>query len=471
MSKYVVQYPGVFKFGKEEVDEFIRKNQAIKDRGPVDTAMIREGRIPEDYPGYEGSLTLTEDFCKYQIEKLDPNNRVYTDEEYARSLGYEGLPVYFTVGMFYVIKPFPFGARDLFTPCNISHTNTMIKPFYQGDTVYCFVDENSFIDITPAEGSDIRSIALICKGSAYNQKGEKCMTFVYNLVEHLRTFADRKEAAEAESRSAVLKGWDAPNWWQRADHYYTDEDWEFIKDVWRKEVHRGSEPLYWEDIQIGDEPAWTLEGPLDETVDSVPRNGLGIGGVRTLKKEILDPEIFKTMVRNPKDGIYRLASRKDSFPMPPAWTIPEGRDFGIHNEDPLCDPPERWHFVNFMGRDLAFRHIHDWFGDHAVITEIDWSIMSPESLDNNGWKGVPAHPNYKEYHLEIPPIKDRPVTIHGLERDIALIKSYVCDKFVENGNFYVKLGWWIEEICGGVWQEGIAIVKVPSREGNCQNGI
>lgn len=466
MSKFVKQYPGVYSMGKDAVDEFIRNNRAILERGPVDVNLIKNDCIPDDYPGYAGKLTLKEDFCDYQINKYDPDNRVYTDKEYAISLGYEGRPVYFTVGMFYTIKPFPIPARDYFTPCNISHTNTLIKPFYEGDTVYCFVDENSFIDITPEEGSDIRSVALICKGSAYNQKGEKCMTYVYNLVEHLKILEDRNEAANIE------KAWDAPKWWSREDHYYSDEDWELIKDIWRKEVHRGEEPLYWEDVQIGDMPAWTLEGPIDETVDSIPGNGLGIGGTRTLKKEILDPETLKTMVRNPKDGIYRLKSRMDSFPMPPEWAIYVRPDavFGIPNEDPLSEPPHRFHFINFLGRDMVFRHIHNWFGDHAEIREIKWSIMSPESLKNHGWEmDVPVHPDYVAHHLEIEPIKDRPVNTHGLERDVAIFKSYVCDKYIKDGNFFVKLGWWIEALTGEVWQEGVAEIKLPSRNGNCQN--
>lgn len=465
MSKYVKQYPGVYTMGKDAVDEFIRNNRAILDRGPVDVSLIKNDSIPEGYPGYVGKLTLKEDFCDYQIGKYDPDNRVYTDKEYAISLGYEGRPVYFTVGMFYAIKPFPIPSRDLFTPCNISHKNTLIKPFYEGDTVYCFVDENSFVDITPEEGAEIRSVQLTCRGSAYNQKGEKCMTFVYNLVEHLKIVEDREEAAKIE------KPWDAPDWWRHEDHYYTDEDWEYIKGIWAKEAHRGAEPLYWEDVKIGDQPAWTLEGPVDEGTEAVPGNGLGLGGSRTLKKEILDPDTFKTMIRNPKDGIYRLKSRKDSYPNPPEWAIPQREDFGLQAEDPLCEPPQRWHFVNFMGRDMAFRHFYNWFGDHAVVTDIGWSIMSPECLKNHGWEAdVPVNPEYRHYHREIPPIADKPVSIHGLDRDVAIIKSYVCDKYVKEGNFFVKLGWWIEALSGEIWQEGMAEIKLPSRNGSCQTG-
>jgi hypothetical protein len=58
--------------------------------------------------------------------------------------------------------------------------------------------------------------------------------------------------------------WDAPAWISRPAHYYTDKDWEFIMGVWSKERRRGAEPLYWEDVEIGDEPAWTADGPIDD---------------------------------------------------------------------------------------------------------------------------------------------------------------------------------------------------------------
>lgn len=457
MSKFIVQYPGKFiDIGTDDVNKYIEENEAIKLRGPVNTELIKKKCIPQNYPGYDGCITLTEEFAKYQSDKYDPDNRVYTDLDYAKSLGYDGLPVYFTVGMFYAIKPFPFASRDYFTPCNINHTNTLIKPFYVGDTVHCFIDENSFMDITPLEGSELRSVALVCKGSAYNQNGELCMTFTFNLVEHLKVLSDREAAKD------VGFGWDAPDWWKRPDHYYTDEDWQFIKEVWAKEAQRGDEPLWWDDVNIGDEPAWTLEGPIDKSVDSVMQNGLGIGGARTLKKEIMNPEIFKTMIRNPYDGIYRLQKRSDSFPIPPEWSIPKSRPFGIDNDDPSSEPPHRNHFINYICRDMMFRHIHAWFGDRALITELRWGIMSPDSLEEHGWN-VPRHPNYKDLHLEISPIKENKLTTHGLERDIALIKSYVYDKYSKNGSFYVELGWWVETITGEIYQEGQATIKLPAK--------
>jgi hypothetical protein len=113
--------------------------------------------------------------------------------------------------------------------------------------------------------------------------------------------------------------WEAPDWTSRPAHYYTDEDWEYIKDLWSKENRRGSEFLYWEDVKIGDEPTWTVDGPILESLMPTTPYGMGCGGSRTMKKEIMDPEIFKTMIRDEKDGIYRLPNKEDYIP-----AIPDG---------------------------------------------------------------------------------------------------------------------------------------------------
>jgi len=47
--------------------------------------------------------------------------------------------------------------------------------------------------------------------------------------------------------------------------------------------------------------------------------------------------------------------------------------------------------------------------------------------------------------------------------DIALIHSYVYDKYVRDGAFLVDLVWWIETLDGEIYEEGGATVELPSR--------
>lgn len=463
---FVVQYPGIYtEKAKEALDARIAENEKLLARGPVNTEYIKNDCIPEDYPGYFGKSTITEDYARYTISRFDPDNRIYTDEEYAKSLGYKGLPTYFHFAMFYLVQTIPMGMKDIFTPCNISHTLTSHQPICVGDTIYGFRDRQYYRELTPEAGSIYRTIAVTTDGSAYNQRGELVATFQYNILEHLKVFKD-PDYRQGLEETIPPKHWDAPNWWKRPRHYYTDEDWDFIRDVWRKEPHRGGEPLFWEDVEVGTMLPWSLEGPVDDGggdgCDEIP-NGMGFGGTRTLKKEILDPEIFKTMVRNPYDGIWRLPRWNDSYPEPPAWinAIFHNR-LRMPNDDPTSKPANRYHFINTFGTDLTFRHFHNWAGNHMKIRKLSWSIMSPESLEECGMPGLPEHPNYVRYHKLIP--GGRPVTAHGLEGDIGIVKSYVREKYIEDGRGCLRLIWWIEDIEGNVWQEGEAVLELPRKK-------
>ena len=54
-------------------------------------------------------------------------------------------------------------------------------------------------------------------------------------------------------------------------HHYTEEDWEFISDMWDKEYIRGAVTLYWEDVQVGDHPTPICSGPWTEMANTLPR--------------------------------------------------------------------------------------------------------------------------------------------------------------------------------------------------------
>ena len=119
-------------------------------------------------------------------------------------------------------------------------------------------------------------------------------------------------------------------------------------------------------------------------------------------------------------------------------------------------------FINFMGRDFALRHINNFMGDHGKLVNIQWGIMSQESLASRGFT-VPASPNAKEFLHVVPEKKGQPITEHGMERDVMWVKSYVFDKFCEDGKHYVRLAWWIDTILGETFQSGWATLELPSK--------
>jgi hypothetical protein len=61
--------------------------------------------------------------------------------------------------------------------------------------------------------------------------------------------------------------------------------------------------------------------------------------------------------------------------------------------------------INFLGRDIAVRHINNWMGDHSWIYNIRWGIMPAEAHIALG-QNVPTNPD-AEYFLEkVPYMKD-----------------------------------------------------------------
>jgi hypothetical protein len=468
-NDFVVLYPGVYtEKEKAPVEKYLADNKAIEERGDIDVQALIKGTLPKDTPGLGPSFVVTEAMVRYNNEKYDPENPVLNDTKYAKKLGYKdiiAMPCYGAHDDTFMV-PYPPDARDTLLVSQLNHSITSYKPIYPGDTLYLVMNSRHVTDHTPTEGSIYRSITLRSAGSIYNQRGEKVNDVVFRVTESVKIYKEGKKPAKMGFRNM----WEAPDWMSRPEHYYTDKDWEYIEDLWSKEKRRGNEFLYWEDVKIGDEPTWTVDGPILESLAPTEPYGMGTGGSRTMKKEMMDPEIFKTMIRDEKDGIYRLPNREDYIPaipdgagnrpMPP---MDDADSAAIDTADIHKQTESRAILINLLGRDIAVRHVNNWMGDHGWIYNIRWGIMPAEAHIALG-KNVPINPD-AEYFLEkVPYMKGKHVLAHGLTGDLALVKSYVYDKYFRDGEPFVELGWWIETIEGDIWLAGGATVKLPSKK-------
>jgi len=468
MSDFLVLYPGVYtQKEKALAQKYLADNRALTERGPIDVQALIKGKLPKGTPGVGPVIKATEEIIRYNNKKYDPENPVLNDTAYAQKLGYQNIIAYPTFGghddTFMV--PYPPAARDTLLVNGLNHSFTNYRPVYPGDTLYLVTNARHVVDLTPPEGSIYRSLAIQSEGSIYNQKGEKVTDVIFRVTENLKIYKDDNKRPKNPTFADI---WEGPDWTRRPAHYYTDEDWEFIKDIWAKEKRQGAKPLYWENVKIGDEPAWTVDGPIEESIMPTPPWGMGVGGSRTMKKEIMDPRIFKTMVRSDKDGIYRLPKREDYIPpvpegaAPPRPPAPEGSDTAINTGDIHKARETRSFLINYMGRDYAIRHINNWMGDRGWIYNIRWGIMPPELHASVG-KYVPVNPQAERFLDKIPKLRGKHLTAHGLTSDIAIVKSSVYDKYVRDDEFIVELGWWVETIDGYMWEEGGATVKLPSK--------
>jgi hypothetical protein len=452
MNDFVTLYPGVYtKKEKALVEKYMADNKALTERGEIDVPALISGTLPEGTPGVGATIAVTEAMVRYNNEKYDPENPLLNDAEYARKLGYQDILAYPTFGAHddtYMI-PYPPESRDMLLVNGLNHSITNYKPVYPGDTLYLVNNARHVTDLTPPEGSIYRSVTLQSEGSIYNQKGDRVSDVIFRVTENLKIFKDDKRPKE-------FAAWEAPDWMRRPAHHYTDDDWEFIKDIWAMEKRQGATPLYWEDVNVSDEPTRTVDGPIEESVTPVAPWGMGVGGSRTMKKEIMNPEIFKTMLRSEKDGIYRLPNKEDYIPpIPDNITIDE-RPMEMATTD------TRGILINYFGRDIAIRHINNWMGDHGWLYNIRWGIMPPEAHAAHG-KNVPVNPQAERFLEKIPKMRGKHVMTHGLTGDLAIVQSYVYDKYVRDGEFLVELGWWVETIDGYIWEEGGATIKLPSK--------
>lgn len=464
MSKgFVTFYPGVYtQREKPCLKRFLEEDDAIRTRGPISGREIRDGLISEELPGV--FLTQAEEqMVKYVNKKYDPEDPVYNDEEYAKALGYPALPALPTYAAHddTWLKPFPAEARDYLLVSGLAHKITFHAPICVGDTLYLVVDDRHLTDVTPKEGSQFRSLCINGVGSIYNQRGELVNTVSFSAQENLKSYADPADKPED------AHFWIAPPWDEkRPAHYYTDEDWAKIIDIWKHEVRNGPNTPYWEDVPIGFRPADTLDGPVDDSIEPAYRYGMGIGGTRTLRREIMDPEIRATLVRDRVDGIYRLPNRADAWPAYPDYAkIKYGTDVGGGERSvdfPHHSQVPRFIFINFMGRDFVLRHLNNFMGDQGKLVEISWGIMNPESMEEVGYH-LPKSPCYVDYLAPVPEKSMADIRAHGMERDVMWVKSYVFDKYCQNGKHYVKLAWWIDTILGETFEAGQATIQLPSR--------
>ncbi len=467
-NDFEVLYPGVYtEREKPLVDKFNADIMAIKERGPIDVDALINGRLPKDTPGLGPVAKVTEAMVRYNSEKYDPENPLLNDAEYAKRLGYENILAFPCFGAHddsYII-PWPPESRDTILVSQLSHSVTTHKPIVPGDTLYMVIDNREVSDLTDPKGSIYRNVAIKNSGSVYNQKGEKVNDVSFSVMESVKTYKEDKRPG----KMGFDKVWEGPDWTARPEHYYTDEDWEIIKNLWSKEKRRGSEPLYWEDVKAGDEPVWTVDGPILKSLSPEAPYGLGCGGSRTIRKELLDPELSKTLVRDPKNGIWLLPNEEDYVPAVPDGAgrrppMPPPDDSGaIDTRDIHAQKETRAPLINFLGRELACRHLFNWMGDYGWLYNIKWGIMPSEAHAAVG-KIVPKSPYKEQLLTKVPHMKDKAALAHGLTTDLAVVKSYVYDKFSRKGEYFAELAWWIETIEGDIWLEGGATVKLPSKK-------
>lgn len=192
---------------------------------------------------------------------------------------------------------------------------------------------------------------------------------------------------------------------------YTKEELEEFYNLYAAEKPRGSEPRYWEDVNVGDELPTMPKGPMTVTGFIAYAQGWG--------------------------GLYIRANRI-------AWKqIDAHPGLGIVNKFNIPDCPERVHweeeFARQVGTPGAYdygpercswltHHLTDWMGDHGFLRKASCKIRR-----------------------------------HNPEGDLLVIRGTVKDKRIENGRHLVEISQEARQQDNELSVIGTGLVELPSR--------
>jgi acyl dehydratase len=472
-------YPNVYDKDEQELVNMCRlyfsgspKELAEKIQAQSDGKKMANGMEINPGVAFLKDYSIENDKLLTSARSLNPLNPFYTDPEYAKKSRYGGLiaaPMAVTPsGSFpYIPK-----GNDIWVSSDdstigrgLDHEITFYKPIYPGDTLNSEITEQSLTDVTDPKGSKVRRFRVAGRGNLYNQKGEKVMSAFYSAIETLKLFKDRSMAKAYDRPLSIAVN--RPTDWSkiRARHVYTDADWDKIKKIWDKEYIRGAKILYWEDVKIGDEPAWTCDGPF------TGENRGNSSEHYIVRQALMNHDTDKSQVELYKDsyGLYRVKGGvKDqggNTAPPSGGQMPQTGQSGAPVAAAMTEsehPNARSSFMNTVGRNLATRLVTNWTGDDGWLYKFAWRLAFGMDAGRNMF---PAEHDRPSYLLKVPYLKKQGkfMSTHGFEGDVAITKAYVCDKYVKDGAHYVELVVWCETIEGDIWSECYAVVELPSR--------
>lgn len=209
MGKYKVFYPGVYSDEEKQIlAAYKAQKDALNNRGDVSVDDLVHDRLPKDAPGLGRAEVVSKKTMMSNYLQADQNNPLYFDKNYA-AVGPYGDIVAFPImvahdGAFF--DAMPYQLRDTLTISGLTHDFDILKPVYEGDTLYYITDEQTYTDITPAGGSEFRTFDITGKGRVYNQKGELVCRGRSRVKESLRILTEG-------STTPKMVNQDCPDWW------------------------------------------------------------------------------------------------------------------------------------------------------------------------------------------------------------------------------------------------------------------
>lgn len=383
-------------------------------------------------PFLHGIKTIEErDLLEY-ARLWNPYNPLYNDPAYAAKTRWGRLPAMSCAPFEENISGFPMlddhAAKlgDLFYYGNDGGDIELYTQVYPGDQIYCENVGQKVIDLTPPEGSATRTLSLVGEAVMKNGKGEIIGRGVGRGRNAFKRFTDGGPVPDDYAQTYEWTDY-AP-----ALHITTEEEWDRIKALWKGEKIRGAETLYWDDVNVGDEPTPTCEAPVSD-----------LQMVRLHSNMILGMPDIRVMIENGEDLITDPYGQKIHF---------VGRHYSY-----CRNPKARALYYNFTARNFILRMVTNWMGDDGFICGLKWRFMNLYAALAEGC--TPG----SDILEKVPYMKGKYANRHGMEGDACICKGYVTDKSEENGKHYVTLACWGETLDGEIIQVMEIKVELPKR--------
>lgn len=365
----------------------------------------------------------------------DPYNPLYYDLEYSTKV--KGTPAYFPMTVGDPSGQFP-GAfsQELGTEWLYSNDGgdaEYFTPAKLGDKLSFYTDEQSIIDITPKEGYNTRIFRLIGRGSVYNQDGELISKGNNYGKNGYRRDLDNPDAPlvtvhftpdPGKKYNTSLGEWVTPP-------TYDEEGFDRVLELYRSELVRGEDILYWDDVNVGDEPAPVSSGPV--TVYDLIR-----GGVSGMNK--ID------MVKNAREAEGLIIDEYGCYHhMVERHYGPGG------TEGHIGGPVGGWQ------RTFILRMLTNYMSNDGFIRKLVWYQPNKHMLVETGFDKA------EECFNEVPALRGKTIEMWGSIGENFIAKGYVTRKYEENGEHLIDLVCYLEGFAGNLGTPMRATLRLPVR--------
>ena len=425
-EKYEMFYPNVYTPEEQAaIDRMLSGKQGPPGGpgGPGGPPMMKEQVYQKE--------KLSEIIMRMYAERIIPDNPLYNDPDYAKGTWYGGLPIIPGYVEALAMAMLPRVRGDMCMPDQqlpgdaYDHEVQYFTPILAGDKLTNQPGPCELVDITSAEGSIVRCFVVIAQADIINQRGET----VGRSITRFPNFRCRlKPGYEPDEFVHPF------NKYLHPAHMYTDTDYDYLKGIWEQETIRGAEPLYWDDVNVGDYTPVTAEPPFTQ-MDMIRMYGQELIGCEGVRGQVLSG---------------RIRGQKN--------------EYGVYENIISHYKPGRSPFYNYSGRDFCVRNVTNWAGDQGFITKLNWRMVNdfpPELQAQPFPEGF-----YREsYLLKVPELREKGAHIntHGMAPDCAITKGYVYDKYEKDGQYYVDLACWCEDLDGNYHTECGITVCLPKK--------